>query len=78
MRIALPKVISIRKAERPRYGVLYYAKVQSRSDRRRHHIVAVGKRSAVCGCETGIYRRTSKNRCDHVKAVRARLARRAA
>ena len=70
-----PKVLSISKAKSPRYGVLFYATVQSRTDHRKHYTVTIGKTSSVCGCPTGVFRRTARTRCIHVRAVCAKLAR---
>ena len=45
-----PKILSIRKAVKPRYGVDFYAEVQSRTNPSTRHTVAIGKRTAVCSC----------------------------
>ena len=46
--MSAPKVISIHKAVKPRYGVDFYAKVQSRTQPGVQHTVIIGKRSAAC------------------------------
>jgi len=71
-----PKVLSLRQAERPRYGVLYYAKVQSRATPGSVHFVSIGQRSSACSCPDSVFRRGRREPCDHVKAVRARIAKR--
>ena len=58
--MALPKAVSIRKAEKPRYGVLFYAQVQSRTDGRKRYTVTIGQRSSVCNCLDSTFRRTRR------------------
>ena len=71
-----PKILSIRKAVKPRYGVDFYAEVQSRTEPLIHYTVTIGKRTAVCTCLDSTFRRTRRKPCDHIKAVRDRLAKR--
>jgi hypothetical protein len=70
----VPRVLSLRRAVRPLYGVNTYGTVQSvsRPNRVNHTVVKRGRRW-VCTCEHHIYRNAI---CKHIIAVRARAARR--
>ena len=67
-----PRVLSLRKADAPRFGVLAYGVVQSvsRGSRVNHTVVKRGRKWA-CSCEDHIFRGTN---CKHIQAARRRAA----
>lgn len=77
----LPRVLSLRKAVKPRHGILYYSTVQSRSRSTRvNHVVTGAKigRSVRfrCSCESASFHPQEK--CIHVRAVVRRMVLRGA
>jgi len=71
-----PKVLSVRVADAPRFGVVAYGVVQSRSRSNRiNHTVVKQGRAFHCSCEDHIFRAII---CDHIKAFKVKLAQRRA
>jgi hypothetical protein len=71
----VPRILSFRRAENPRHGILLYTTVQSRSRSTRvNHVVTMAKRGDRelfrCSCESASFRPRTK--CIHVQAVQRR------
>ena len=71
-----PKVLSLKTADAPRYGVLAYGIIQSGSRANRvNHTVAKRGRTWVCSCEHHIFTGLP---CKHIRLAAKRLAQRKA
>ena len=71
-----PKILSLKVADAPRYGVAAYGIVQSGSRSNRvNHTVAKRGRNWVCSCEHHIFTGLA---CKHIRAAVKRLAQRKA
>lgn len=71
-----PKVLTLKTADTPKYGVTAYGLVQSLSRPRLLHIVTrEGRNNWACSCERHLY---SRQTCDHIKQAKVVLARRKA
>jgi hypothetical protein len=72
------KVLSFRTTVHPKHGIVAYGTVQSRTDKRKRHVVTARKHGErlrfACSCDDFLFRR---HMCDHIIAI-ANKARRVA